>query len=281
MPRLDMPEVDTHSVGRQTPASVAVNGVVIAKADIAREVQNHAGDSPGAAWQEAARALVVRELLLQRANALTLAAEPRSEDGLRESVDEALIRAVLEAEIRTPEASEAECRRYYQSNPARFRGPDLFEPLHILFQAPREDAAAYARAIERAELVLAEARSRPDRFEDLARALSDCPSASEGGRLGQVARGETTPEFEAAMIAMEAGEISTAPVQTRYGVHILRLDRKVAGQILPFEQVHQRIAAYLEDRAWRRAVAQYVALLAGQARITGFDMPGASSPLVQ
>jgi peptidyl-prolyl cis-trans isomerase C len=70
-------------------------------------------------------------------------------------------------------------------------------------------------------------------------------------------------------------------VRTRYGVHVVRLDRKVAGAVLPFEQVRERIASYLEANASRRAAAQYVALLAGQARISGFNIAGASSPLVQ
>ena len=45
--------------------------------------------------------------------------------------------------------------------------------------------------------------------------------------------------------------------------------------------VRDRIAAYLEERTWRRAVAQYIALVAGQAQIAGFDLPAATSPLVQ
>ncbi len=266
--------------------TVAVNEAVIAAADIAREVQNHAGGSPQQAWTEATRALVIRELLLQRARSLELVAEPRSEDGLRETEEEALIRMLLAAEIRTPTADEASCRRYYQSNLALFRSPDLFEPLHILFKADRADASAYAVAVERGTAVLADVLASPEQFESLARALSDCPSAGEGGRLGQVACGDTTPEFEAALVALEAGQICAEPVLTRYGVHIVRLDRKVAGQTRPFEQVRDRIAHYLEESSWRRAVAQYVGLLAGQARIQGFDMPGAAhsgstSPLVQ
>ncbi|MDR3484723.1 MAG: peptidylprolyl isomerase, partial [Bradyrhizobium sp.] len=101
------------------------------------------------------------------------------------------------------------------------------------------------------------------------------------GRLGQVVLGETTPEFETFLIAMQPGQICPTSVRTAYGVHVLRLDRKIAGVALPFEAVRDRIAAYLEDRTWRRAVSQYLTLLAGQARIDGFDMASASSPLVQ
>lgn len=264
-----------------TAVPVTVNGAVISRADIAREVQNHPGPSPADAWQDATRALVVRVLLLQRADAVGVQAEPRSDGGLRETADEARIRALLEAEVRTPRADEATCRRYYETNRHRFRSLDLFEPLHILFKAARHDEAAYANAIARAETVLAEVLAKPARFEELARALSDCPSARDGGRLGQVARGDTTPAFEAALLTLDAGETCRRVVQTPYGVHVLRLERRIAGKTLPFEQVRDRIAAYLEERSWRRAVAQYVSLLAGQASIAGIDLQGATSPLVQ
>jgi peptidyl-prolyl cis-trans isomerase C len=267
---------------RSNPApTVAVNDAIIANTDIAREVQNHAGATPLQAWQDATRALVVRELLLQRARALNVIAQPRSETGARETDEEALINTLLAAEVTTPKADEASCRRYYHANLKRFRSPDLFEPLHILFKAPRDDASAFAQAVARAETVLAELNSSPGRFDSLAAALSDCSSATDGGRLGQIAAGETTPEFETALNALEDGQICPEPVLTRYGVHIVKLERKVAGDVLPFEQVRDRIAAYLEENAWRRAVAQYVALLAGDAHITGFDMPAATSPLVQ
>jgi peptidyl-prolyl cis-trans isomerase C len=135
--------------------------------------------------------------------------------------------------------------------------------------------------VTQAEAVLAEVQAHPGRFESMARDLSACPSASNGGRLGQVARGDTTPEFEAAMVSLAAGQICPHVVRTRYGVHVVRLDRKIEGMVLPFEHVRERIASYLEASSSRRAAAQYVALLAGQARISGCDIAGASSPLVQ
>lgn len=261
--------------------AIAVNDTIIDHAAIAREVQNHEAPSPDLAWREATRALVIRELLLQRAAALGLQPAPEARDGGRETDEESLIRLLLEREVTTPKADEAVCRRFYDANPARFRAPDLFVPLHILFRARRDEPESYAKAEAEAEAALAELREHPERFEDLARSLSDCPSASEGGRLGQITPGETTPEFEAALRAMQPGELCAEPVRTRYGVHVLRLDQRFEGKALPFEQARERIATYLEERSWRRAVAQYISLLAGQARIDGFDLPGAATPLVQ
>ena len=262
-------------------AVIAVNDVVIAHAAIAREVQNQSESSPKAAWDAATRALVVRELLLQRARSLELAAEPRVQDGARETEEDALIRTLLEREVKTPKADETTCRRYYDRHQERFRSPDLFEPTHILFKAARGDAAAYQQALERAEAALADVTDAPQTFEALARAVSQCPSATEGGRLGQITRGETTPEFEEALLSLEPGTTCTAPVQTRYGVHVVRLDRKVDGEAMPFEAVRERIAAYLEQNSWQRAVHQYVTLLAGQARIAGCSITEAVTPLVQ
>ncbi|HQT64031.1 MAG: peptidylprolyl isomerase [Acidocella sp. 20-57-95] len=260
---------------------VTVNNVPIARATLIREVQNHAAASPAEAWSAATRALVIRELLLQRANELGLIAVPIEQDGARETGEEALIRTVLECEVHTPKADDATCRRYYDSHPSRFLTPDLFEPAHILFKARQDDEAAFALAIAQAQAVLVELTAHPDRFERLARSLSVCPSATEGGRLGQIVLGETSPEFEAVLVNMQENQILATPVPTRYGVHILRLDRKISGVTLPFEAVRDRIASYLEVRTWRRAVAQYIFLLAGQAQIVGFDLPGSSSPLVQ
>lgn len=263
------------------PHPVAVNDTVITNADIAREVQNHTCATPQEAWHEATRALVIRQLLLQRARALGLVAMPRSENGLRETEEEALIRTLLAAEVRTPTASDAECRRYYQANPGKFRSPELFQPQHILFKAPRDDTSAFTLALHRATQVLAAVQATPEQFSSLAATFSECPSAGEGGRLGQITRGDTTPEFEAALLSLAPGQIYAEPVQTRYGVHVLRLERKVESGPLPFELVRDRIAAYLEESAWRRAVSQYMSLLAGQASISGFSLPGAASPLVQ
>src|SRR5487761_1908118 len=187
--------------------TVTVNDVAIPHATIAREVQNHQAASPAGAWEQATRALVIRELLLHRARALDLAADPRTEDGARETDEESLIRLLLEREVITPKADDAVCRRYYDSNPARFRSPDLFEPAHILFKARRDDVDAYAKAEAQAAAILANLQQHPDRFDSLARSLSDCPSATEGGRLGQIVRGETTPEFETVLVAMQPGRI--------------------------------------------------------------------------
>ncbi len=257
---------------------VSVNGVTIPRDLIAREVQHHPSRTPIESWKAAARALAVRELLLQEARRLEVSHEPMADgDGRRETDDEAAIRALVAQEVQTPTADAATCRRYYEQNRQRFRSSDIYEAAHILFAANKADAPSYAQARAAAEAALAILREHPEQFAALAQAHSVCSSASQGGNLGQITAGQTTPEFEQALFALEPGEISPEPVATRYGFHIVRLDRKHEGRELPFELVADRIAEYLQERVQRRALAQYVARLAGGAHIEGIDLVSAEA----
>ena len=260
------------------PSVVSVNGVVVARAAIAREAQNHPAPKPILAWQAAARALVLRELLLQEARRLAVVAEPATDaQGRRETDDEALIRTLAEREVTVLEADEDTCRRYYEQNRRRFRSADIYEASHILIAAPANDRKAFGEAQRDATAMLAELKDHPERFAELARAHSACPSGAQGGNLGQITAGQTTPEFEQALRALAPGALTEVPVATRYGVHIIRLDRKIEGRPLPFEWVHERIAAYLGERTRRTATAQYIARLVSRAEITGIELAGAEA----
>jgi len=265
-------------IGRPVP--VSINGVVIASADIARETQHHASSDPDEAWNLAARALAIRELLRQEAERLDVAAEPIDDgEGRYETPDEARLRALLEREVVVPHADEATCRRYYEANRRRFRSPDLFEAAHILFAAAPGNAEARAKAQPLAEALLAELRLRPEGFAAAASQHSDCPSARQGGNLGQIGPGQTVAEFEQALRRMSPGEVRL--VETRYGFHVVRLDRRIDGQELPFDLVRERIADYLDEAVHRRALQQYVCVLAGRAEVAGVDLGAARGPLVQ
>jgi peptidyl-prolyl cis-trans isomerase C len=260
------------------PITVSVNGVAIARDAIQLEMQHHAAAKPIAAWQQAARALVIRELLLQRARHLGVAPEPISDaDGRRETDDEAIMRALVEREVTVPEPDDATCRRFYENNRSRFRSPAIYEASHILLAALPADREAYELARAEAAAVLAELREHPERFAELAQAHSRCPSAEQGGNLGQISAGQTTPEFEQALFALEPGQLCANPVATRYGFHVIRLDRKREGRTLPYELVADRIADYLRHSVRRRADAQYIARLVSAARIEGIELAGADA----
>jgi peptidyl-prolyl cis-trans isomerase C len=166
------------------------------------------------------------------------------------------VRALISDVASITEAGEAECRAFYDANPARFVSPDLFEASHILFAARPSDKDAYADAFRRAAAAISELQEAPQKFEAIARERSECESRANGGRLGQSPRGQLVPEIEAALDALKEGEIAVMPVKSRYGVHVVRLDRRARGQTLPYGYVRARIAAWLAERNWRRTVAR-------------------------
>ena len=261
---------------------VKVDGTPIPRAAIAREIQNHPAAKPVDAWLTAARALVVRRLLLDEARRLAILPSPLTDDeGRRETDEEAQIRTLVEQEVATPKASEAECRRYYEAHRTRFRTADLYEVRHILLAAAPSDDAARRSARGVAADIIAALAVDPAAFAALAAAHSACPSGRTGGSLGQIGPGQTVPEFEAALAAIDEGAIVPAPVESRYGLHVVAVDRRIAGRDLPFELVRDRIAGWLDEKVRRTAIRQYIGLLAGRARIEGIELAACSSPLAQ
>ncbi len=256
-----------------TTMTIMVNGVEIGEPALAREVQMHPAPSLEAARQAAAQALVVRELLLQEAHRLAVVPEP-AEEG--EDEDDALIRSLLDQSISVPEPGDKPCREHYQQNPERYRSPDLYEAAHILFPAPLENGPERDKANRDAAETLAMLQADPRRFAQLARDRSVCPSGAEGGGLGQFTARDMVPEFAAALDTIEPGTICQVPVPTRMGVHVVRLDHREAGRLLPFERVREQIQIELYDRDWRQAVHLFIGDLAKRARIDGVDLSAPS-----
>ena len=258
---------------------VTVNGDVISAADIAAEAQNHDAPKgkPGLAWKKAARALVVRKLMLQEAKSRQLDAEPREvAPGKFETEEESLIRAVMEEAIVPEDAPEEDLRKAYDANPERFRAPSLFEPAHILLAANPKDTEALDGAMRKAKAMLEILSNAPKQFDRLAKDNSDCPSKDAGGRLGQISSGDTVPEFEAALLELEPGEIAQHPVLSRFGVHLIRLDAKALGAVLPFEAVQTRLAEAYEKAAWAREAKTFVDALLSNAEVTGVALDKAA-----
>lgn len=249
---------------------VSVNGVEIDPEAIAREIQHHPAADGEAAWQEAARALALRELLLQEAQRLGLEPEPeRDTAGRRETEEDAVVRALLEREVQSATAGEEECHRYYQGHIERFRTPDLFEASHILIEPEGDDAQAWQTAEEKARAIIAEIGNDPELFAAAAQEFSACPTSHQSGALGQIRRGELVEAVQTALEALPPETTGHEPIRSRFGWHVLRLQRKIDGRTLPFEIVQDRIADMLEARAWTIAATRYVASLAQAAVVEG------------
>lgn len=236
---------------------VKVNGVSIPESAILTELEHHKeADDP---LDMAISTLVLRQLLIEEAQRLQLSAESEEE----------LFALVLQKEIELPTLTEAECLRHYEQNPAYFTVGASVEVEHILLQTtPRIDAdALYKKAQE----VLKEAQTDPTRFGQLARQYSNCPSSEEGGYLGMLPKGQMVPEFEEIVFRAETGQVHPAVVETRFGFHIIRVGKRIEGELLAYEVVAERIHEALQEANQNTAWRQYIQHLIKEAHIEGFD----------
>lgn len=284
-PSADEPEADAEEAesgpiliasSEQEWPRIRVNGVSIAPAAIALELQYHPAESREDAVFLAARALVIRELLQQRIAELDLPLQ--AEPG--ESEEEAATRLLIEREVVLPDCDEESCRRYYQSNRGRFVTAPLLAARHILLECAPDDAEARSLAREQADRLLAQLGDDGGRFAELALSRSACPSKVQGGALGQISKGQTVPEFERQLFKLPAG-LASQPIESRYGWHLVSVDQRLDGQALPYEVVAGSIRAQLQQGVWQKAVAQYLQTLIGAADIVGIQLQGAASPLLQ
>lgn len=243
---------------------VVVNGTTIPARDIAAEMQHHPAACAEIAWENAARALVIRRLLLDAARA---GGHAEAEDEEEDAID-----ALLAAEIRIPDPDDAAARRWHAAHPERFGTPEAWDASHILIAADPEVPEERAAARARAEALLVELTACPGRLPELARLHSDCPSREEAGHLGRIERGSSVSEFETMLAGLEPGQVCPVVVETRYGMHLVHLHQHTPRRAAEFEEARRQVVRDLRHAAWTAAVRQYIAVLAARATIEGFTL---------
>lgn len=256
---------------------ILVNGTAIPASAIDTEVQYHPAESRRQAMVEAAQALIIAELIAQKAH----------EKGLTDKIDRealekdpTLIDALFASEVDIPEASSEECKRYFEANPDHFTSSPLVETNHILLAADPKDLEHRAEMLAAAELILSQLNNSEIKFADAARKYSVCPSKEQGGNLGQLSNGQTVSEFERQVFAADIGLMST-PVESRFGYHIVEVVRKIEGKPLSYDLVEEKIQKYLNDRVHRKAISQYLHRLVNEADIKGFAFNTDESTIMQ
>jgi peptidyl-prolyl cis-trans isomerase C len=266
--------------------SISVNDVEITDDAVERELPHHE-NSPSPV-KSAVEALVLREVLLQAARdkvalaqdeLLALQKSQQQDTDVESLLEDALINRLIEMEVSSPTPTETECEIYYRKNLNQFRQGDLVEASHILFQVTPNVPLDALR--NKAEEVLQQVQAHPEQFKEMARTYSNCTSAEVGGNLGQLSKGQTVPEFERAIFSLESGETAPRLVESRFGLHIVRVEQRVEGHTLPFAMVQDQLALFLAEQVRARALKQYLKILVGQANIQGVELEGVHTPLVQ
>lgn len=126
------------------------------------------------------------------------------------------------------DVTEEEIQKYYEDNSQMFKSDATVSAKHILVDD-----------LEQMKEIKVEITNGMS-FEEAAQKYSKCPSASQGGSLGNFTRGRMVPEFEDAAFALQVGEISE-PVKTQFGYHLIQIDEKNPEGVKSLEESKQMI----------------------------------------
>jgi peptidyl-prolyl cis-trans isomerase C len=188
----------------------------------------------------------VRQALLARAAELDIGGPS----------EEAIIDTLLDREVQVEPPATTECRAFYDTHPDAFRPGSIVELDHILFAVTDPQPHAALRA--QAETVLQQVLDGAVDFAAAAQQASNCPSAAVGGNLGQLTQGDVVPEFWRAVMAHGSPGIVPQLVESRFGLHIVRIARIAPAALLPFEQALPQIEELLAGQRLRSALQDYV-----------------------
>ena len=234
--------------------------------------------------EEALRQRACTELLRQAAQQAGLLSADDVPGALGAISTEAsdAIEQLLDRELPVPDPSEEACRRYHEAHPAAHAQGERAQLRHVLFAVTPGVDVKQLRL--RAEALLIDLRCADDggaKFAEAAAQWSNCPSGQQGGDLGWLTRADCAPEFAREVFGSAEIGVLARLVHSRFGLHVVEVVAREAGQQPAFEDVRQAIALTLRQQAWVNALRQYLQLLAGAAVVEGVALDAAESPLVQ
>jgi peptidyl-prolyl cis-trans isomerase C len=179
--------------------------------------------------------VIAREIFMQEAQKRGLDATPEYKSQIELARQTILIRELFAEFQKTSAVTDADVQAEYDKFVAANGGKE-YRARHILVETQAQ-----------AEAILASLK-KGGKFEDIAKKQSKDPgSGANGGDLDWAAPGNYVKEFSDAMVALNKGQVS-APVQSQFGFHIIRLDDVREAQLPALEDVKPQIVQQMTQQ---------------------------------
>ena len=187
--------------------------------------------------------LIRRELFLQEAQKRGLAEKSDVKFQIEVQRQNTLIQALMRDELQKSPVTDAQVQAEYDKR-KQAQGGKEYRARHILVEKEEEAKAIIADL------------GKGGKFEELAKKSKDTGSAANGGDLDWAGPDAYVKPFADAMTKLEKGKYTSAPVQSQFGWHVIRLDDVRDTQFPPLAQVapqvrealqQQRVQAFVED----------------------------------
>jgi peptidyl-prolyl cis-trans isomerase C len=180
---------------------------------------------------------ILDQLIQQSVLAQTVGEDaPRSVQIALENERRALLAAAVVDDILKDAVTDEALQKAYDEAFANAEPTREWNASHILVETEEEAAALISRL------------NAGEEFAALAQEASSDSSAASGGQLGWFESGMMVPDFEAAVVALEVGAVS-APVQTQFGWHVVKLNETRLREIPTLEQVADELRPQVERAA--------------------------------
>ena len=200
---------------------------------------------------------------------MKLEADGFDEESYRRHIERMIAAKIYLDRVRmdASDVSDVELRRFYDENEARLTLPPRVRVRHILLKwkplGTQDDRGAVRKQMQP---ILERAREGED-FAKLAMEFSeDSSTRGNGGDTGLFGPGTMVPEFEQAAFTLEVGEISD-PVDTVFGVHIMKVEEREEARLLPFEEVRDQLRDYVREQQMEAAVRAKIEDLRAAAEV--------------
>lgn len=195
-------------------------------------------------------------------------------------VDRAVIEEVFNREVKTSlKASEDDIKKFYEANLNKFKEPEAVKVSHILRLAvdmttpgpggaPAEMPADKKQAQRELAESLLKRLKAGENFAKLATEFSEDPGSKDRGGMMIIPRGQMSPDFESAVFALGANQISDI-ITSKYGYHIVRVDERLPAKQFSLEDTRERIREHLIQQEAEKLLPGYVERLKKEA---GFEI---------
>ncbi len=243
-----------------------VNGENITKQDAQAFVS---ASAPQANFMELtpAEKKMVTDRLIEKVLFTELAAQegidqkPEFKRNMEKIKGELLVNMWMKMQMDNAIVSESEAKAFYDKNAEKFMEPESMHARHILVtnEKDAQDIIDTLKSLKGEAL--------KTKFIELAKEKSTGPSAPNGGDLGTFTKGQMVPEFSKAVWALEDGQITTTPVKTQFGYHVIYLETKTEAKPASYEKVKNNIITSLKQQQFTAKIKEVAKELKSKAKI--------------
>ena len=220
----------------QGNALATVNGVAVPRSrmDMLLQQQSQRGLQDNEQTRAMVRdELINREVLAQEAQKSGIAKSQEVQTQLDMARQEIMVSAYIRDWVRKNPVTDADVQKEYERAKAQ-AGDKEYKARHILVETE-----------DQAKSLIADLK-KGGKFDDLAsKSSKDAGSAARGGDLDWNVPATFDPLFSEAMVKLEKGKYTEAPVRTRFGFHVIQLDDVRPVKFPAFQEVRQRVQQQL------------------------------------